>query len=97
MTEALSNTIRHSYGEDANQLIDLSLAIDAERVEFTILDRGRPFEPGEYTPPDFDDPGEGGYGVHIVEELTDELSRHTRADGATLVTLVKYRREASDQ
>ncbi len=95
MTEALSNTIRHSYGEDAEQRIELSMAIDARRVELAIFDRGRPFEAAQYRRPDFENPSEGGYGVHLLDELTDELTRIKCADGSTRVTLVKYRKNAS--
>jgi serine/threonine-protein kinase RsbW len=91
VTEAVSNAIRHSYGEDERQRIELSLAIDAERIEFTILDRGTPFDPADVPPADPDELREGGYGLALLEQLTDGYTRHSRDDGATVVTLVKNR------
>jgi serine/threonine-protein kinase RsbW len=100
ITEAMSNAIRHSYGEDHRQLIELSLAIDPSRIEFTILDRGAPFVPGTARTSEGDDPdsfGEGGYGLGLLEQLTDELSRTQRPDGATAVTLVRHRKDHNRQ
>ena len=93
MTEALSNTIRHGYGEDPAQSIELSLEIDGARIELTILDLGQPYDESNRPPIDFEGGQEGGYGLYLIEQLTDELSRTPRKDGGTLVTLVKYRKE----
>jgi len=93
MTEALSNTIRHGYGGQSDEQIELTLDIDCDRIAFTILDRGEPFDPGMRPEIDFENPGEGGYGLFLIEELTDELSRTPGSDGGTLVTMVKYRKE----
>jgi serine/threonine-protein kinase RsbW len=93
MTEALSNTIRHGYCEASEEQIELTLDIDCDRIAFTILDRGEPFDPAAKPEIDLENPGEGGYGLYLMEELTDELSRTPGSDGGTLVTLVKYRKE----
>jgi serine/threonine-protein kinase RsbW len=91
MTEALSNTIRHSYREDESQDIELRLEIDEHQLTLNILDRGEPFDPAAYAPPDFDEPGEGGYGLHIIAALTFELTRVPLPGGGTLVRLSKNR------
>jgi serine/threonine-protein kinase RsbW len=93
MTEALSNTIRHGYGPDSQHSIELSLEIDRDRISLSILDRGEPFDPAARREIDFDRGQEGGYGLYLMEQLTDEVSRTPREDGGTLVTLVKYRKE----
>ena len=93
VTEALSNTIRHGYGEDPSQRIELSLEISPERIAFSIVDRGRPLDPSRKPDVDLDHPREGGYGLFLIEQLTDEVSRTPHDDGGTLVTLVKYRKE----
>ena len=95
MTEALSNTIRHSYGEDESQAIELRLEIDERQLALNILDRGEPFDPAAYAPPDFDDPGEGGYGLHIIAALTFDLTRVPLPEGGTLVRLSKDRTQAN--
>jgi serine/threonine-protein kinase RsbW len=93
MTEALSNVVRHSYEGLHGEEVELTLEIDAARLALGIHDRGRPFEPDGYRPPDLDEPGEGGYGVFLIEELMDEVSRRPLGDGGSLVELVHYRRE----
>jgi serine/threonine-protein kinase RsbW len=93
MTEALSNVIVHSYEEREDERVLLSLEIDDERLALEIRDRGRPFEPARYEPPDLDAPAEHGYGVFLIDELMDEVVRRPLDDGGTLVLLVRYRRE----
>ena len=93
LTEALSNVIGHSYeGRPRDQLL-LSLDIDESRVVLGINDRGRPFDPAGYRPPDLDQPADGGYGVFLIEELMDEVSRQPLQHGGTLVELVRYRKD----
>jgi serine/threonine-protein kinase RsbW len=91
ITEALSNVIRHAYGGEGAQPIELSLAIDERRVELSLLDRGRPFLPRDYRPPDLDEPGEGNYGLHLIDQLVDEVHRRSRPGEGTVLSLVKYR------
>lgn len=93
MTEALSNVIRHAYGGDEGQRVDLRLLIDEHRVELSLRDRGVPFDTAAYVPPDLDAPGAGGYGVRLIAELVDEVHRDTPPDGGNVLRLVKYRKE----
>ena len=95
ITEALSNVICHSYEERPGESVLLSLDIDDSKLKLDIRDRGRPFEPERYHPPDLDEPATGGYGVFLIEELMDEVNRRPLDDGGTLVQLVRYRREQS--
>jgi serine/threonine-protein kinase RsbW len=95
LTEALSNTIRHSYGEDPASQILLTLSVGAERIEFVIVDRGIPFYGPERPTHEVEHLGEGGYGLRILAALTDELRREPCADGSVHVTLVKHRRRPS--
>ena len=91
ITEALSNVIRHSYGGRSDERVELSLEIGADRLTLAIRDRGRPFERALYSPPDFDAPATGGYGVYLIEQLMDEVTRRPLEEGGTVVTLVRYR------
>jgi serine/threonine-protein kinase RsbW len=93
MTEALANVIVHSYEQREGERLLLSLDIDDDKLAFGIRDRGRPFEPARYAPPDLDAPAEHGYGVFLIEQLMDEVTRTPLEDGGTLVLLVRYRRE----
>jgi serine/threonine-protein kinase RsbW len=91
MTEALANVIVHSYDEQPGDELLLTLDIDDERLSLGIRDGGRPFDPTEYREPNLDEPAEGGYGVHLIEQLMDEVTRTALEDGSTLVLLVRYR------
>ena len=91
LTEALSNIVRHAYGGDEGQVIELELDLDDERVELVIVHFGEPFDPSTYSPPDLDAVPTGGYGVLLINELMDEVRRETTADRGTRVTLVKRR------
>jgi serine/threonine-protein kinase RsbW len=93
MTEALSNVILHSYEDQPGESVLLRLDIDEQRLALGIFDRGRPVAPEDYHPPDLDEPAEGGYGVHLMEQLMDEVTRLPLDDGGTLVLLVRYRRD----
>jgi serine/threonine-protein kinase RsbW len=93
MTEALSNVIRYSHEGRPGEEVLLSLDIDDAKLKLGIRDRGKPFEPERYSPPNLDEPDEGGYGIFLIEELMDEVTRRPLQDGGTLMQLIRYRKE----
>jgi serine/threonine-protein kinase RsbW len=93
LTEALANVIQHAYRGDRGQTIELSLTIDERRVELSLLDRGRRFRRSAHRAPDLDQPGEGNYGLDLIDQLSDEVHRRARPGGGTVLSLVKYRKE----
>lgn len=96
LSEALTNVIRHAYGGDEGQEIHLALAINDEKLDLTIRDFGQKFDPADYTPPDLDEPAEGGYGVYLIHELMDQVTYDTSLPTGTQLNLVKYRSKAHD-
>jgi anti-sigma regulatory factor (Ser/Thr protein kinase) len=93
LTEALANVIEHGYAGDATQSIVLAVVLDDDSLHVRVRDWGRGFEAAEYQPRDLDDPGEGGYGVYLMEQLMDDVTREPQPDGGTLLTLIKRRKE----
>jgi anti-sigma regulatory factor (Ser/Thr protein kinase) len=91
LTEALANVITHGYRGDDSQLIHLSLQLHADHLEIEIVDFAEPFDDSAYTPPDLTDARSGGYGVHLMRELMDEVERTAIPDGGTRLRLVKRR------
>jgi len=89
MTEALANVIKHAYGGDGSQRIDLALLVEDDRVEIEIVDSGAPFNPASYVPPDLEVASDRGYGVHLIDELMDEVDRQPAGDRGTRLRLVK--------
>lgn len=93
LTEALANVIEHAYHGDDGQRIELSVAADADALRIRVRDWGESPPAGEFQVRDLDDPGEGGYGVYLMEQLMDDVTRERRPDGGTLLTLTKTRKE----
>jgi serine/threonine-protein kinase RsbW len=93
LTEALANVIEHSYGGDPSREIVVDVEISDTALAVHVRDWGRAFDAGGYAPRDLDDPGEGGYGVYLIDELMDSVTRETQPTGGTLLTLIKSREE----
>jgi serine/threonine-protein kinase RsbW len=89
LTEALSNVIHHAYGGAETERIELGLRLDGGRVELEILHSGRPFDPASYTAPDLDAAPAGGYGLHVISELMDEVEQTDAPGRGTRLRLVK--------
>jgi len=90
VTEAVTNIIRHAYQGESENLIFLSLTTDDEKLEMTLRDFGRSFDPDIYQTPNLNEPGEGGYGLFLINSLMDKVRYKTEKQGNTWV-FVKYR------
>lgn len=95
LTEALANVMAHAYAGEPDREIRLTVVIDEDRVNLSVRDWGRAFDRTTYAQRDLDDPGEGGYGVYLIEQLMDQVGRETQQDGGTLLTLTKNRKRGS--
>lgn len=84
-SEALSNAIEH--GSPTGTRIEMGIAIDAERAEVTVRDRGTPGDVAELPPPGAPpDSSPRGRGLLIMHRLSDRLDVRTTPAG-TDVTL----------
>ncbi len=92
--EACTNIIKHAYDGDSTQKIDLAVIVDDKRFTVRIRDEGRAFKAQTYTEPDIFRLAEsrraGGFGVHIMRQLMDQVEYHTRGS-VNEVKLTKYR------
>ena len=93
LTEAVSNVIRHSYDDEPNHEVHLSLELDGDKATLEVLDFGRGFDPATVTRRDLGEPGPGGYGLHLLDEVLDEVERESSPGRGTRLRLVKYRLE----
>lgn len=91
VTEALANVMNHAYAGEPDHEILLALSIADDHVEISVRDWGRTFDRSLYASRDLDDPGEGGYGVYLIETLMDQVGREPQQGGGTLLTLTKHR------
>ena len=79
--ELLANIINHGYDEEEEeQIIDIELSVDNDRVQLTFTDSGKAFNPVKNEQPELlNDLSEGGMGILLVKSLTDE--QNYRRDG----------------
>ena len=96
LTEAMANVIEHGYEGDETQKIEVGVAVEGDRLRISVRDWGRQADPAAFEQRDLDDPGEGGYGVFLMEQLMDDVTREPQPDGGTLLILTKQRKEATD-
>lgn len=67
VSELVTNSVRHS-GDDGGQAVELEVAVDASRIRVEVCDYGTGFEP---RPRDADQTKPGGWGLYLVDRLTD--------------------------
>lgn len=93
LTEALANVIEHAYRDAPGGPIELGVQGGERGLVVTVRDWGHHADPATFRRRDLDDPGDGGYGVFLMEELVDEMHREAAPGGGTLLTLIKHRKE----
>ena len=92
--EACTNVIKHAYGGEGEHVIDIVVILLSDKLEVRIKDRGRSFDPNDYSEPnliEFAKTGKsGGLGVHIMNRLMDRVE-YRSGGGVNECCLVKYR------
>jgi anti-sigma regulatory factor (Ser/Thr protein kinase) len=92
LDEALSNVMSYGYDSDAESEIIVRLTYQPGEIGVEIEDSGRPFDPLQASPPDFDKPvherSVGGLGIHFIKSLMDEVS-YARVGGKNRLHLKK--------
>lgn len=95
--EAMANIIRHAYGDQRDQPIELS-CYRAQRVadgeareglEIVLKDHGVPADPTKMRGRSLDEVRPGGLGLHYIRESMDVME-FTRSVGTNQLRLVKY-------
>ena len=71
--EALANIIRHAYKSRLDQQIELNCRARADRLEFTIFDRGEPADPSRICAQPLDAVTLSGRGTHLIKLVMDEV------------------------
>ena len=94
VVEAVNNAIKHAYGSEAGHPVEVIVSVDDKRLQFKICDEGeaRRFLQKK-TDLDFDPRNkislpEGGMGLHIMEQVMDEVNYFVR-DGRNCLVLSK--------
>ena len=72
-SEIVTNILRHGYqGTRGEVRMDIELLPEGVAIDF--FDDGQPFDVTAINAPDLDSMLEGGYGLHIIRNCTDELT-----------------------
>jgi anti-sigma regulatory factor (Ser/Thr protein kinase) len=88
LTEALSNTVRHGLQQDVDQEVILEAVPTAGGLQIVLRDRGPAFDPTTRPEPDLSEPRAGGYGIHLIRTVMDEVLWQYD-DGENRLTLVR--------
>ncbi len=92
VNEAVTNSLLHGYGEQPGA-ITVDVEADNGDLWVRLIDDAPPFDPTSVPPPDINRPLEdrplGGLGVHMMRQLTDELSYRATDDSRNELTFVK--------
>jgi anti-sigma regulatory factor (Ser/Thr protein kinase) len=91
--ELLVNIVNHGYGGKPVADVEVDVEVSPQTLLIEISDGAAPFDPTKDAAApdleaDLDARPIGGLGVHLVKQLTDEMS-YRRADGRNQVRLIK--------
>jgi anti-sigma regulatory factor (Ser/Thr protein kinase) len=75
--EACSNIIQHAYADQAGGLIRARVQTEARHIVITLVDTGKPFDPGDVPQHDpkanLDDMKIGGLGLYLMRQTMDDV------------------------
>lgn len=90
LDELITNTIAYGYAEQKDGEIDIEMRRHDDRVEVSLIDTARAFDPFEAPAADttsaLEERAIGGLGIHFVKTLIDEVS-YRRDEGRNVITL----------
>jgi serine/threonine-protein kinase RsbW len=90
--ESATNIIIHGYQGHPGP-IEIRIHLDGDRVVIQLRDRAPLFDPTQAPPADLnasiDERCQGGLGIHLVRQCTDEISYRVTPEGGNELTLVK--------
>ena len=73
LTEAVSNSVRHAYGEQGDGHVDITYEIQPDRLCIQVVDDGYGFDPEEAPSIEGEELSEGGLGIAIIRSIADEF------------------------
>ena len=73
LTEAVSNSVRHGYGDKGDGHVDITYELHTDRLGIQVVDDGDGFDPDEAPSFDGKELSEGGLGIAIIRTIADEF------------------------
>jgi anti-sigma regulatory factor (Ser/Thr protein kinase) len=90
--ELVTNCIKYGYDDSKDHTVDIVFVVEAGALTMEVIDDGNPFNPLEAPSPNLsvamEDRPIGGLGLHLLRELSDEMS-YERRDGTNRLRLTK--------
>lgn len=84
LDEFLNNVISYAFDDDGEHEIVVRVELGSDRITLSIEDDGKPFDPFARPAPDttlsLEDRAIGGLGIHLVEELMDDVAYERKSD-----------------
>jgi len=94
LEEAVVNVMNYAYPKGTRGEVVVEAHVDQERLKFTIVDKGVPFDPTAHNEADttlsLEDRPIGGLGIFLVRQLMDFIN-YEHVDGKNILTLHKKR------
>jgi anti-sigma regulatory factor (Ser/Thr protein kinase) len=87
--EAVTNIIRHAYGNRHDQPIELTCSARADTLEFVLLDEGTAADPARFRARPLGEVRIGGFGTHIMAQVMDEV-QYERLPNRNQLRMVKH-------
>ena len=78
LTEAVSNSVRHAYGDGAHGHVDIRYELRADCISVEVADDGAGFDADGSPAFDGEVLSEGGLGIAIIRTLADDLEIESR-------------------
>jgi sigma-B regulation protein RsbU (phosphoserine phosphatase) len=90
--EAVVNVMRYAYPQGKHGDVKIEAAHNDQKLKFTIIDSGKPFDPTIQAEVDTTLPANkrnlGGLGIHIIRQNMDSIN-YERIDTLNVLTLMK--------
>lgn len=93
VSETVTNALRAHMAQNVTESIEIESRVDDDRLEITVTDAAVGFDPPEPVPglPEPDLAREGGFGLPLMDALSDEIYFTPTSAGGTAVRIVVRR------
>ena len=97
LDELFTNIISYGFQDHQEHIIKVSITVEGDQLQMRIEDDGVPFNPLESEMPDIQCGIEeckiGGWGIHLIKKLMDDIQYQRVADNNILVLRRKIRKK----
>jgi len=97
--EACANVIKHAYGNNARNIIDVLIKVDTQKLMVVVTDKGKGFNPDQIKLPKMKEYLQemrvGGLGIYLIETLMDKVNFDVKPGIRNQVKMIKYLKPAA--